>query len=107
MAVTVWLARWSRQTKEEQQRHIYVVVLALLAVAAVLMSLFRAVLTFFSLVKVQFTAHECFRKPREHVANGSPTGDNVLAVTVVVRRTRARTFMSCRTRRSRRENSFA
>lgn len=53
MGVTVWLARWSRQSEEEQDKRRYVVVLALLAVAAVIVSLFRAILTFFSLVKVR------------------------------------------------------
>ncbi len=53
MGVTVWLARWSRQTEEEQNRRHYVVVLAVLAAGAVLVSMFRAILTFFSLVRVR------------------------------------------------------
>ncbi|CAM9996930.1 unnamed protein product, partial [Ectocarpus fasciculatus] len=57
MGVTVWLARWSRQSKEEQDRSRYVIVLALLTVAAVVVSLFRAVLTFFSLVKASQRLH--------------------------------------------------
>lgn len=52
MAVTVWLARWSRQDEKEQERSFYAIVLALLALAAVAVSLLRAVLAFFSLVKV-------------------------------------------------------
>ncbi|CAM9886717.1 unnamed protein product [Scytosiphon promiscuus] len=58
MGVTVWLARWSRQSEEEQDKRRYVVVLALLAVAAVIVSLFRAILTFFSLVKASHRLHD-------------------------------------------------
>eukprot|EP00752_Nemacystus_decipiens_P006704 g6027.t1 len=58
MGVTVWLARWSRQSEEEQDRRRYVIVLALLAVAAVFVSLFRAVLTFFSLVRASHRLHD-------------------------------------------------
>ncbi|CAM9967371.1 unnamed protein product, partial [Ectocarpus sp. 12 AP-2014] len=57
MGVTVWLARWSRQSEEEQDRSRYVIVLALLTAAAVVVSLFRAVLTFFSLVKASHRLH--------------------------------------------------
>lgn len=57
MAVTVWLARWSRLDKKEQERPYYVYVLALLAFAAVVLSLFRAVLAFYSLVKVHTVQH--------------------------------------------------
>ena len=53
MGVTVWLARWSRQTAEEQDRKRYVVTLTVLAAGAVLVSLFRAILTFSSLVRVR------------------------------------------------------
>ena len=53
MGVTVWLARWSQQTEEEQDRGRYVVALAVLTAGAVLVSLFRAILTFFSLVRVR------------------------------------------------------
>lgn len=52
IGVTVWLARWSRQTEEEQDRRRYVVVLGLLTVAAVAVSLLRAIVTFFCLVQV-------------------------------------------------------
>ncbi|CBN77890.1 multidrug resistance-associated protein-like protein [Ectocarpus siliculosus] len=57
MGVTVWLARWSRQSEEEQDRSRNVIVLALLTAAAVVVSLFRAVLTFFSLVKASHRLH--------------------------------------------------
>ncbi|CAM9122833.1 unnamed protein product, partial [Ectocarpus sp. 4 AP-2014] len=57
MGVTVWLARWSSQSEEEQGRSQYVIVLALLSAAAVVVSLFRAVLTFFSLVKASHRLH--------------------------------------------------
>lgn len=57
MAVTVWLARWSRQSEEEQQKTYYVVVLALFAVTAVIISLMRAILAFYCLVKVCFGAY--------------------------------------------------
>lgn len=53
MGVTVWLARWSRQTEEEQEEEHYVAVLALLALAAIVVSLLRAVLTYSSLIKVR------------------------------------------------------
>ena len=53
MGVTVWLARWSQQTEEEQDRGRYVVALAVLTAGAVSVSLFRAILTFFSLVRVR------------------------------------------------------
>ncbi|CAM9532363.1 unnamed protein product, partial [Hapterophycus canaliculatus] len=58
MGVTVWLARWSRQTEEEQDKRRYLVVLILLAVAAVIVSLLRAILTFFSLVKASHRLHD-------------------------------------------------
>ncbi|CBN77893.1 conserved unknown protein [Ectocarpus siliculosus] len=58
MGVTVWLARWSRQSEEEQDRSRNVIVLALLTAAAVVVSLFRAVLTFFSLVKASHRLHD-------------------------------------------------
>ncbi|CAM9767000.1 unnamed protein product, partial [Ectocarpus sp. 12 AP-2014] len=57
MGVTVWLARWSSQSEEEQNRSRNVIVLALLSAAAVVVSLFRAVLTFFSLVKASHRLH--------------------------------------------------
>eukprot|EP00903_Cladosiphon_okamuranus_P016201 g14950.t2 len=57
IGVTVWLARWSRQSEEDQDRRRHVVGLALLTVAAVVVSLFRAVLTFFSLVKASHRLH--------------------------------------------------
>ncbi|CAM9253787.1 unnamed protein product, partial [Hapterophycus canaliculatus] len=58
MGVTVWLAKWSRQTEEEQDKRRYLVVLVLLAVAAVVVSLFRTILTFFSLVKASHRLHD-------------------------------------------------
>ena len=53
MAVTVWLAKWSRQNEEEQKRARYLLVLVLLTVAAVVVSLFRALITFINLVRVR------------------------------------------------------
>lgn len=44
MAVTVWIAGWSNQSAEEQDR----------TLAAVAVSDLRAVLAFFALVRVQF-----------------------------------------------------
>ena len=52
MLVTIWLAEWSRQTFEEQQRTRYLTVLVLLTLAAIIVSLLRAVITFASLVTV-------------------------------------------------------
>ena len=52
MGVTVWLATWARQTEEEQDRTRYVVALVGLTAGAIFVSLFRAILTFFSLVRV-------------------------------------------------------
>lgn len=52
MAVTVWLAHWSRQSAKEQERSYYVIVLAVFAAAALVVSLLRAILTLYSLVKV-------------------------------------------------------
>ncbi|CAN0142706.1 unnamed protein product [Ectocarpus sp. 6 AP-2014] len=57
MGVTVWLARWSRQSEEEQDRSRNVIVLALLSAAAVVVALSRAVLAFFSLVKASHRLH--------------------------------------------------
>lgn len=54
MAVTVWIAKWSRQSEEEQKKTRYLLVLVLLTVAAVVVSLLRAVVTFISLVRVRF-----------------------------------------------------
>lgn len=53
MGVSVWLAVWSEQDKEEQKRDLYVGVLALMVLLAILVSGLRAILTFFSLVKVR------------------------------------------------------
>lgn len=53
MSVTVWIAKWSRQSEEEQKRGRYSLVLALLTVAAFVVSLFRALVTFTSLVRVR------------------------------------------------------
>lgn len=53
MAVTVWLARWSRQSEQEQSRSRYVGILVLLTVSALVVSLLRSALTFTSLVKVR------------------------------------------------------
>lgn len=53
MAVTVWLARWSRQSTEEQNRNHYVGILVILTASALAVSLLRSVLTFSSLVKVR------------------------------------------------------
>lgn len=53
MSVTVWLAKWSRQSEEEQQRGRYLLVLVLLTVAAVVVSLLRALVTFINLVRVR------------------------------------------------------
>lgn len=53
MGVSVWLAVWSEQDKEEQKRDLYVGVLALMVLVAILVSGLRAVLAFFSLVKVR------------------------------------------------------
>lgn len=52
MAVTVWLAHWSRQSAEEQERSYYVIFLAIISAAALVVSLLRAILTLYSLVKV-------------------------------------------------------
>ena len=52
MAVTVWLARWSRQGAEEQDRNRNVAILVILTASALVVSLLRSVLAFFSLVKV-------------------------------------------------------
>lgn len=52
MAVTVWLAHWSRQIAEEQERSYYVIVLAAFAAAALVVSILRAILTLYSMVKV-------------------------------------------------------
>ena len=52
MGVTVWLARWSRQSEEEQNRVRYVAILVLLTASALAVSLLRSVLAFSSLVKV-------------------------------------------------------
>ncbi|CAM9399555.1 unnamed protein product, partial [Ectocarpus sp. 12 AP-2014] len=57
MGVTVWLARWSRQSKKEQHRSQYVIVFALLSTAAVVVALSRAILAFFSLVKASHRLH--------------------------------------------------
>ncbi|CAM9972835.1 unnamed protein product, partial [Ectocarpus sp. 12 AP-2014] len=57
MGVTVWLARWSRQSEREQDRSRNVIVLALLSAAAVVVALSRAVLAFFSLVKASHRLH--------------------------------------------------
>ncbi|CAN0480888.1 unnamed protein product, partial [Scytosiphon promiscuus] len=54
----VWLARWSRQTEEEQDERRYVVVLGLLALATVVVSLLRAVLTYPSLIKASHRLHD-------------------------------------------------
>ena len=53
MAVTVWLAKWSRQSEEEQKQARYLLVLILFTVAAVVVSLLRSVITFVSLVRVR------------------------------------------------------
>ena len=53
MAVTVWLAKWSRQSEEEQKQARYLLVLILFTVAAVVLSLLRSVVTFASLVRVR------------------------------------------------------
>lgn len=52
LSATVWLAKWSRQSKEEQQRTSYITVLVLLTLATMVVSFFRDVVTFASLVKV-------------------------------------------------------
>ena len=52
MLVTIWLAEWSRQTFDEQQRTHYLTILVLLTLAAIMVSLLRAVITFASLVTV-------------------------------------------------------
>lgn len=61
MGVTVWIARWSDQSEEEQDRSFYIVTLAVLALAAVIISVLRAVLTFFALVKVNLL--RCYISP--------------------------------------------
>lgn len=52
MGVTIWLAEWSRQTKEMQQRPRYLTVLVLLTLAAAVVTELRAVITLSSLVNV-------------------------------------------------------
>lgn len=61
MSVTIWLAKWSRESKEEQQRTRYVAVLVVLTLAATSVSLLRAVVTFASLVKVSGGGRFCTR----------------------------------------------
>ena len=53
MAVTVWLAHWSQQRPEEQERPYYVIVLAAFVAAAVVLSLLRSIFAFYSTVKVK------------------------------------------------------
>ena len=53
MAVTVWLAHWSQKRPGEQERPYYVIVLAAFTAAAVVLSLLRAILAFYSMVKVK------------------------------------------------------
>lgn len=52
MCVTIWLAEWSRQTKEMQQRPRYLTVLVLFTLAAAVVSGLRAFITLSSLVNV-------------------------------------------------------
>lgn len=53
MGVTVWLVKWSRHTEEEQGSGHHLTVLVLLTLSALVVSLLRTILTFFSLVKVR------------------------------------------------------
>ncbi len=74
MGVTVWLVKWSRQTEEEQGSRRYLAVVVLLTLSALVVSLLRTILTFFSLVKVggsvgrprKLTQHNPF--PAERIA---------------------------------------
>lgn len=52
MAVTVWLAQWSSQDEVTQGENRYPILLATFAAAAIVISLARSIITFFSLVKV-------------------------------------------------------
>lgn len=52
MAVTVWIARWSQKSGEEQKRKVYVGTLIILTLGTVVVSVFRAALSFFALVRV-------------------------------------------------------
>ena len=53
MAVTVWLAHWSQERPEEQERPYYVIVLAAFVAAAVVLSLQRSIFAFYSMAKVK------------------------------------------------------
>lgn len=52
VAITVWIARWSEQGKQEQEREVYIVTLTILALGAVVVSIVRAILAFFAMVRV-------------------------------------------------------
>eukprot|EP00752_Nemacystus_decipiens_P006715 g6038.t1 len=58
MAVTVWLARWSRQSVEEQSRGRYVGILFLLTASSLAVSLLRSALAFSNLVKASHRLHD-------------------------------------------------
>lgn len=52
IGVTVWIAWWSEQSKEEQDRTFYIFTLVILVLAAIIVSGIRSVLAFFAMVKV-------------------------------------------------------
>lgn len=53
IAVTVWIARWSEQGEQEQEREVYIVTLTILALGAVVVSIVRSVFAFFAMVRVR------------------------------------------------------
>ncbi|CAM9207978.1 unnamed protein product, partial [Sphacelaria rigidula] len=58
MAVTVWIARWSQKSGEEQKRKVYVGTLIILTLGTVVVSVFRAALSFFALVRASHRTHD-------------------------------------------------
>lgn len=52
IGITVWLAWWSNQNEEEQDRKFYIVTLLVLTLIAVVVSIIRSVLAFFAMIKV-------------------------------------------------------
>ncbi|CAM9672778.1 unnamed protein product, partial [Sphacelaria rigidula] len=58
IAVTVWIARWSEQGEQEQEREIYIVTLTILALGAVVVSVVRSVFAFFAMVRASHRIHD-------------------------------------------------
>lgn len=53
LAVTLWIAWWSQQSDEDQRHPYYVGVLGVLTAAALVVSIFRSLLTFYCLLTVR------------------------------------------------------